>query len=201
MARAQRQFNWEMLVAVTAIFTSVVAVGVALYSAKVDRDYARMAVWPYLLIGFSGTPIVLSDEEILAIESGERPADNLFLERSIVVMNRGMGPAVVQYASLRDASGSYPNWSAYLERGLGQKNVQMAGQSHFGSGVIPAGELIQALRVTGPRAVTALNTAGSDSVLEICYCSVYQECWVSRLGSLPRSIDSCEIDDADRFLQ
>lgn len=201
MARAQRQFNWEMLVALTAIFTSVVAVGVALYSAKVDRDYARMAVWPYLLIGLSGTPSVFSDEEIAAIESGEATAKRNHIERAIVVLNRGMGPAVVQYASLRDAAGSYANWTDYLERGLGLTDGGMAGQSHFGSGVIPAGELIQALRVTGPRAVTALNTAGSDTVLEICYCSVYQECWISRLGSQPFSVDSCDIDDADRFLQ
>ena len=43
----------EMLVAISALITSLVAVVVAMYSAYIDRAYAKASVWPSVIIARS----------------------------------------------------------------------------------------------------------------------------------------------------
>jgi hypothetical protein len=37
--------------------------------------------------------------------------------------------------------------------------------------------------------------------IELCYCSIYEECWVTNRKNTPQPVEICIIDDADRFLQ
>ena len=70
----------EMIIAISALFISIITAVVSIYSAATDRDYAKASVWPRL-------EIFRSFSSNKSFEYG--------------VTNNGTGPALIKYAKVK----------------------------------------------------------------------------------------------------
>lgn len=165
-----------MIIAGSALIVSLITAFVSIYSAFIDRAYARASVWPRLEISRSF-------------------GDNHF---SYIVSNKGTGPAVIQYAHLTSEARTIRRWPEYLHKITGGKVDHV--QSHIGEKVLSDGEQLRPLQITDAEAVKLL--AAHDNLnIALCYCSIYQECWLVDRANQPTPVTQCAIDDNQRFLQ
>lgn len=168
--------NPEMIIAGSALIVSLITAFVSIYSAFIDRAYARASVWPRLEISRS-------------------VGENNF---SYNISNKGTGPADIRYARLTFDNQLVKSWPEYLKLLTGTSVVHI--QSHMGSIVMSAGDRIRPLQVHQSDAAKVLADRDSLSI-ELCYCSIYDECWLADRFNQPKSVKDCKIDDSQRFLQ
>ena len=70
--------NPEMLIALTALFIGLITAFISIYSAYIDRAYAKASVWPKV--------------EVFRSKGKDR--------FSYGVANRGTGPAIIKYVKV-----------------------------------------------------------------------------------------------------
>lgn len=163
--------NPEMIVALSALLIGLVTAFTSIYSAYVDREYARASVWPRL--------------EILRSFSGD--------SFSYEVANNGTGPALIKYAKIKSGSTRIKMWKDI-------KNFENIRQSHISNRTLPAQQNITPVFYKGKN-INALVSADKNITIELCYCSIYDECWVIDRSNRPESVEACFIHEADKFLQ
>lgn len=180
----------EMLIAICAVLTSVIALFVAWDQGRVMRAQQHGAVYPVVQVdGFVST-------------SAE------FASMGLRLSNSGVGPALVERVSmLRDGE--------EIESLTGYVDSLPPGYLHswtslIGRAVAP-GDQVEPLRVDWPRSDVSsaqLNAAArkwAELDVEICYCSVFERCWITRslgMGSgMARAerVKRCERSDMDIF--
>ena len=155
---------------------SVVALGVGVYSAYVDRAFARASVWPSLLV-----------------------AQSFNSERfRYVVLNQGTGPAIIEYASVTKGDSVYKMWVDWLaDEDFADATFA---QSHIGGGVVRAGQVVAAFETKEPELMNYLSN-GSELSIEICYCSVFKDCWVVNGFDSQAEVEACSVESSERFAQ
>ncbi len=168
----------EMLVGFSAVLVSLVALAVGIYSAYIDRQSAHAAVWPSLMVAQSN-------------------AESRF---RLLVLNQGTGPAIVRYARLTHDGQALKTWRDWTKL-VDEVEISYV-QSHVGGGVIRAGQEIVGFQIDSalllePKVKKVLEATR----VEICYCSVFDMCWVSDSVNTPREVGECRIGEAERFLQ
>ncbi|GLX83739.1 hypothetical protein [Thalassotalea eurytherma] len=163
--------NPEMIVALSALLIGLVTTFISIYSAYIDREYARASVWPRL--------------EVFKSSSG-----NSF---SYGVSNNGTGPALIKYAKIRDGSKYIKTWKEI-------KPFQNIRQSHISNRTLSPQNSITPLSYKGEDAKAFVKADGSISI-ELCYCSIYEECWVIDRSNQPTAVEACSIDNNQMFLQ
>lgn len=165
----------EMIVAISALITSLVAVIVAMYSAYIDRAYAKASVWPSVVIARSWQ-------------------SNRY---EYIVLNQGNGPAIVNYVTMNVNGQPATSWEDVLQIVAPEKKVSYQ-QSHISNGVIRPGQKIQAFK-TGDSAMVPLLL---DATFEVtmCYCSIYEDCWITSGVEAPKPVSACTLPD-ESFLQ
>ncbi|MFT4808961.1 MAG: hypothetical protein ACI9LX_002298 [Paraglaciecola sp.] len=161
----------EMIVALSALLIGLVTAFTSIYSAYVDREYARASVWPRL--------------EIFRSFSG-----NSF---SYGVSNNGTGPALIKYAKVKDGSKYIKTWKEI-------KPFQNIRQSHISNRTLSPQNSITPVSYKGENAKALVEADGSISI-ELCYCSIYEECWVIDRSNRPTAVEACFIDNKQIFLQ
>jgi hypothetical protein len=161
----------EMIVALSALLIGLVTAFTSIYSAYVDREYARASVWPRL--------------EIFRSFNG-----NSF---SYGVSNNGTGPALIKYAKVKDGSKYIKTWKEI-------KPFQNIRQSHIGNRTLSPQSSITPVSYKGENAKALVEADGSISI-ELCYCSIYEECWVIDRSNRPTAVEACSIDNKKIFLQ
>lgn len=166
----------EMLVAISALITSLVAVIVAMYSAYIDRAYAKASVWPSVLITRS-------------IQSNRY---------EYIVVNQGNGPAIVNYVTMKVNGQPVSSWQDVLHI-LAPESEASFQQSHIGAGVIRPGQHVSAFVVTEPDLVSVLQDASFE--VSLCYCSIYEDCWITSGIEAPQAVNACVLSDKNRFIQ
>lgn len=141
---------------VTAIASGLVALfalAVSTYNVVLQRQQIRAQVWPHLSWTYS---------------QGER--------FTVQVSNEGVGPAIVKSVQLSVDNRPVPDWKTALERLA--LPVQQVGYSTLNHGVIPPGQKVTMLAVPNDAMADKLaDSFGGRLVLEVCYCSVLNECW------------------------
>jgi hypothetical protein len=172
--------NPEMIIAGSALLVSLITAFVSIYSAFIDRAYARASVWPRLEIHRSYSDV------------GTKPS---FL---YAVTNKGTGPAVIKFARLTLNEQPIIKWADYLTLRTGRVVPHM--QSHLGSLVLTAGEKLTPLHVKDEEAAKLL-VENDNLQIELCYCSIYDECWLADRSNEPKPVAQCQIDDSQRFMQ
>lgn len=178
MATGHSFKNPEMIIAGSALIVSLITAFASIYSAFIDRAYARSSVWPRLEI--------------------HRSYDGSGAYFSYGVNNKGTGPAVIKYAKLSYNDKVLKSWPEYLQMRSGRAVGHT--QSHIGSKVLSAGESIKPLETRDKEVATLL--ADEDGLqIELCYCSIYDECWLTDRTNTPTPVAQCTIDDKLRFLQ
>ncbi|MDC8831425.1 hypothetical protein [Alteromonas gilva] len=165
----------DMLIAFSALITSTVAVIVAIYSAHIDREYARASVWPSVLFTRS-------------YNEGEY---------SFVAMNQGNGPAIIHYVKLAVNDTLVYEWQDVFEL-AGLPSARFT-QSHLGSGIIRPGQQINAITIHDATLLPKFLKLKLGA--QMCFCSLYGDCWVSDGFRVPQEVAACIIEDEERFLQ
>lgn len=176
----------EMLVALCALVTSVVAVYIAWDQGRVMRAQQHGEVYPVLQVdGTSSNSLHYS-------------------ELGLNVSNSGVGPALIEsvelivdgevVTDLLDVVGTLPLPSS-------DSSAALAGRA------LAPGEKIEAIDLrwdrseVSPEEIGNFALATSDWQLKICYCSVFGRCWqTSRIGTgRAERINECRSDETDVF--
>ena len=163
--------NPEMIVALSALLIGIVTAFTSIYSANIDRQYARSSVWPRLELHRS-----FSDETF-----------------SYAVLNSGMGPALIKHVTVEYDS-------KYIKRWKDINSFSSFMQSHISGRTLAAQKNITALYYKGEDVSLFLKADGLIKT-EVCYCSIYDECWVIGGNNQPSPVEECVVNDKHRFLQ
>jgi hypothetical protein len=185
--------NWvDLTVAISALVVSVVSLGIGvLHGRTMERmaeENARLVAansWPFMSYG-AGT---VTTDGITRVH--------------MQVFNSGVGPAKIESAELKWMGVSYRSDREFLEACCG---LEPASDTPFDSSVflgfvLRAGETSRFLefsKAANPTVFSALQRAilSPDLQLNICYCSIFDECWqddLTRLSLRPKHVDACTV--------
>ena len=153
-----------------ATFIALLAVCVAGYTAYMQRQQVRAAVWPILEFDSSNGPI------------------------RFTLANKGVGPAIIKHVILKVDGQPVRNWAEVLEKILGA-GYHPGEESDMSGRVFAAGESTSVFtphdEAQKPVAFDKSNPlwakldAGRGRVtVEICYCSTLGECWTLHAGGM-----------------
>jgi hypothetical protein len=154
--------------AIIATFVGVCALCVSGYTAHVQRQQVRAAVWPILEFDTSNAPDI-----------------------HFTLANKGVGPAIIRHVIVRVDGQPVRNWREALEKMLGPGNL--ASESDMSGHVFAAGESMTILTPRDPEnnplvfdksnpLWVKMNKDRERVTVEICYCSTLGECWTLRSG-------------------
>ena len=177
--------------AVIATLVGLCALCVSAYTAHVQRQQVRAAVWPILEFDSSNGPI------------------------RFTLANKGVGPAIIKHVSVKVDDQPVKNWAEVLEKILGP-GYHPGEESDMSGRVFSAGESMNVFTPHGEAnnpipfeksnpLWAKLNTGRSRVTVEICYCSTLDECWTLRAGGSTPSITTetrrCPTPSATSFQQ
>lgn len=176
----------EMLIAICAVLTSVIALFVAWDQGRVMRDQQHGSVYP--VIQMDGFVSRLQDRASLGLR----------------LSNSGVGPALIEsVAMLKDgtALGGLGDYRARLPAGYSISWTSVTGRS------LAPGAEVTALEISWPRediTDAQLNTVAAEwggLELEVCYCSVFDRCWLARDLDTQRAarVKTCTRGTSDIF--
>lgn len=178
----------EFLVAICALVTSMVAVFIGWDQGRVMRAQQHGAVYP-----------VLQLEGFVSTQNEQR-------QLGIRIANNGVGPALVEGVRLRSiGDGSEIETLRPFIAGLPQgADISWAGLA--GRAIAP-GERLSPITVAWPQDSVTDSDIGravaitADWQLEVCYCSVFQRCWITSEIGVARSerVDACFSTETDVF--
>lgn len=147
-----------------ALAVSVFALAIGAWQTRLMQTQARASVWPYLSIGYTYS----SDTD-----------ENAFIWR---VDNNGVGPARVQRVSLSLDGHPMKHWTDVLIA-LGFKGKLHLSTSSISGEVIPPSlnreTAIETIHINDRDVGAAFKSAVERFKMDICYCSVYDDCWVA----------------------
>jgi hypothetical protein len=149
----------ELLVALIAVLISFLTLFVYLYQSNLMKTQQKMSAWPHLTFGPSwGHDYII-----------------------INLMNKGIGPAIIKKVrisidnepldGIHEIMHFFPDSlvSEFTYSGLWEGQVVMAGEN------------IQLFKNNNAKTVKYfLDMVQANRIeFEICYCSVYEDCWIS----------------------
>jgi hypothetical protein len=181
----------EWLTSLSALVVSICSIFIAVHNSH-DADKALAAqTYPYLDLDRSD-----------ATPSGQKVL-------SIGFVNNGVGPAHEQSFRLK-AHGQYvTSLDTLLAGAVGRDNVKAAHLAlvplvnHVPTRFIPANTnrfVFQTTRTaTNAKWWDLLDKDSDGWVMEVCYCSVFNECWTRREDTPPRKVAACHRDEATEF--
>ena len=177
--------------AIIATFVGLCALCVSGYTAYMQRQQVRAAVWP-----------------ILQFDSGNGPI-------RFTLANKGVGPAIIKHVILKVDDQPVKDWKEVLLKILGP-GYHPGEESDMSSRVFSAGESTNVFTPhddaknpipfdkSNPLFVK-LDAGRSRVTVEICYCSTLGECWTLRGGgttpSTTTSTRQCPTPSAITFQQ
>lgn len=163
----------------SATFIAIVALATGVYQAKLSRDQANAAVWPYLIQGHSGNG-----------------------GYARIIQNVGVGPAKIRAFELRVDGHPMHSWQEMLDSlhlTLRQKEFRW---TTVARGIVqPPGSTIDVIQITDSADARAMFAAAPRIDTWICYCSIYEQCWSATGADLePKEVDKCVDDPARQFV-
>ena len=178
--------------AIIATFVGVCALCVSAYTAHVQRQQVRAAVWPILEFDTSNAPDI-----------------------HFTLANKGVGPAIIRHVIVKVDGQPVRNWKEALGRILGP-GEHLLSESDMRGHVLAAGE---SMTVFTPRDAennllnfdksnplwVEMNKDRGRVAVEICYSSTLGECWTLHATGLTPSTTTesrrCPSPSASSFQQ
>lgn len=105
---------------------------------------------------------------------------------------------MIKYARLSYDNKAVKSWPEYLQMRSGR--IVGHTQSNISSIVLSAEESTKPME-TNDAEVAKLLSDKDNLQIELCYCSIYDECWLVDRTNNPTPVAQCTIDDKQRFLQ
>jgi hypothetical protein len=183
----RRPVKWDAVAAIIASLVGFLALLVAGYTAYVQRYTAEIQnkqvqaqVWPYLISG------------------------NNDLTQSLVVDNKGVGPAIVRSVQVWMGGKPQRDWNQLVANmGLPPHSFL---QSTINRDVLSPGEELQVIRFRDKALWLRFKAAASNRMaMDICFCSTLGECWISSnknlIGppSMPLQLRVKQVDQCPRL--
>lgn len=158
---------WQTLLSLAGVFTGVVALYAALSESQAVREQTAASVWPYV-------QIIINDTD-----------DGSTARFALSLVNVGVGPALVGGVEMRIGGKPVRSWDE-VAGGLLDKPVRVGvdyGRNTVNRRVIGSGEEVVAFQTNDREFSLAMQDAvySEDASLSICYCSIFDQCWVSSL--------------------
>ena len=148
-----------------ALAVSVFALAIGAWQTRLMQSQARASVWPHLEVGY--TYNTNTDE-------------NGFLWR---IDNNGVGPARIESGTLTLDGKPMKHWRDVL-LALGFTGQMRVSTSSLAGEVIPPSlnreTAIETIRINQREVASVFKEAVPRFKMEICYCSVYDDCWIAR---------------------
>ncbi|MUV13981.1 hypothetical protein [Noviluteimonas gilva] len=172
-------FDWDRVTALSALIVSFVAVGVAAYTAQLQRQQVRAQVWPRLVFYNAGS---------LA---------------EFHVANKGNGPAIVRSVRVLVDGKPATNWNQ-VYRQLGLPADADLPYSTVNGAVLAPGDDFMYHRPLDKAQFAVLRDLGQKRwSLQACYCSALDECWIAQAhprtaADVSREVSSCPTPDPAR---
>jgi hypothetical protein len=181
---------FDLLVPIAVIVVSIASL---LTSLESERSMKALVEQNRRLVSAQSTPLLMFDS---SNEAGGKPVISLNLS------NEGTGPAQIFWFKAVDSQGVDYTGGALTDRAMqidprGEPMSQRIDATLMRSG--DERMIFRWSRPVGNAAAIAawekLNRARSHLHLSACYCSMFDECWVTEFGmSRPRPVNSCEQD-------
>ena len=167
LSRSERIFVRIALLQTLLAVIGIVTGSIALYAGLTEADAARKqqeaAVWPLL-------QMAINDYDIEAQEPVFR----------IVARNAGIGPARIAGFRVTVGGKVQSDWNEAMTTLAGSHEGVL--RSYFSGRVLSAGEEVEVVIARDEVARAALEKVYVTSTRlewEVCYCSVFDKCWVS----------------------
>lgn len=162
------------LLALTAIVLSLCALAVSVFEVSTIRDEQRIQVWPYVELSEYYGP------------------DGFRLE----AVNKGIGPARVRTVTLSFQGKVYDDLDELILNTVGEDNAfsyDLYRTSELARTILSPEESATLFGVPWEPRTRLLQERWSGGIeIELCYCSVYDDCWVSRLQrDEPAPVEFC----------
>lgn len=180
ISKPVRRLSATDLSSVLALAVSVFALALGAWQTRLMQSQARASVWPYLTIGYTYANNVDTNGFIWTID------------------NNGVGPARVQSTTLSLDGKPMRNWGEVLAA-LGTSKPPSMATTSFAGSVIPPNTnretTVAAIRVHDRELATSFKDAIERFHMDICYCSVYDECWIAHWQQWRAdAVDRCPVD-------
>ena len=179
---------------VFALVVSFAALSLGIYQARLMnaqtqlmQSQARASVWPYVSIGYR-----ISDE-------GET------LGYTWEINNDGVGPARIESVTLSLDGKPMRTWREVFRVLFGDAAVPATYSQIYGK-VLPPNTnretTIEAVRIPTLEQAKIFYAAQNRFEITICYCSVYDECWIAhRQDPKAQPTDRCDTSGTVQFEQ
>jgi hypothetical protein len=186
----------EVFVSLAALITAVAAVVITLEQTKVmreeaelERNNARISVLPSVW---------------LSTYIGDNDGEAYY---KIALTNKGLGPAVIERFDVTYQGQPVYNWDELARKMAADVGSEKSFEGNYlrstRSPVSPglmleAGGRAYPLQVddaTDPDGVRLFMRASPDMGVNLCYCSLYRECFRSEMFQRPQPVESCEASE------
>jgi len=166
----------QYILALAALLFSAIAMVIAFFELRSSDKQLEANVWPYVDMN-------------LNLEA------NTF---SLQLENKGMGPALIHEFRVRLAGEEVVNAVDLVEAaGYPLANLSMSTETVPDS-VLAVGEELVALQIDAEGIGLNLRELISYMEVEICYCSLNNQCWDNRGSqSFRRSVEQCDFQPID----
>jgi hypothetical protein len=158
LVQEKKKIDTGLLVGLAAIFISVATLVVYIYQARIMQNQQHASVWPY-------------------VEWYNSNVGGIYVE----VKNKGIGPAIIKNATLRVDGKVIENIDDLFTEMIGEHSNMAFVTSYIGGRVMSPGESFKVFTVTDSAYLYKLDSAFNSRQfeMEICYCSIYNDCWIS----------------------
>jgi hypothetical protein len=171
---------------IVAVAVSVFALALGAYQTRLMQSQARASVWPYLSIGYTYSSNTDKDAFIWTVN------------------NNGVGPAKVESVVLTLDDKPMKNWEeVFGVLGVTSASLSTA-MSSLGGEVIPPNTnretTIQPIKINERSVAKLFKAAEHRFRMDVCYCSVYDECWIAHWQKARVDpVDRCEAPALPQF--
>src|SRR5690242_7614054 len=167
----RKRARFAELGSVVALATSFFALSLSAYQARLMNEQTRLmqnqsraSVWPYVAIGYS-----INDE-------GESRG------YTWQISNDGVGPARIESVTMTLDGKPVRHWRELFRALFGDADVPATYSQVYGRVLPPSTNretTIDALHLLDMAQAKAFYAAQDRIEMTICYCSVYDDCWVA----------------------
>lgn len=182
-----KRIQAEMIVGISAVLIGVCALFVSFYETRLMREQQRSAVLPIL---------ELSRSHYI----NQLDADPDKWRLSLQAENVGIGPARILDFHVRVDGKAHRTWQSAMQALLGVESKIRYGQSSINGRTIPPDRMVTMFDLSETKYANDIVAEFDRLSYSACYCSVFDECWITRYSDLGSSepIATCS-RDAESF--
>lgn len=180
----------DKVVPLSALLISIVSIGIAFHHGEVMQALVQQNE---RLVQANSLPFVELAHSTAADDGKLRP--------SLLAINSGVGPAHIRSVSVAVDGQPVADLKALLDACCGGTGDVRIASSTLLHRMLQAGETIHYVNFLGETAKTPVANAfikatnSGRIVTAVCYCSVFEECWVASYSGMtqPKRVKVCPI--------